>query len=30
MVGSTTMSSSGSTGRERVWLIRSLPWLAVR
>ena len=30
MVGSTTVSSSGSTGRERVWLIRSLPWLAVR
>ena len=30
MVGSTTMLSSGSTGKERVSLIRSLPWLAVR
>jgi hypothetical protein len=29
MVGRTTESSSGSTGRERVSLIRSLPWLSL-
>jgi hypothetical protein len=28
-VGSTTVSSSGKTGRERVSLIRSLPWLSL-